>query len=422
MSNWTVKEKSQGELTVVVEGEAWKKAQKKALTYLKSRVNLKGFRAGQVPESLILKQISKEALYTTAAEEIANHYLQEAIEEHDLKLIDRPTLSTRDESDDSCTLVFTCTVEPEVTLGDYKGLDIKKEEVEVTEEEIANELKNVQERFADMVVREGEAVDGDTVNLDYVGKVDGVAFDGGSAEKYDLTLGSGTFIPGFEEQLVGVKAGDVRDVTVTFPEEYHAADLAGKEAIFTCTIHEVKYKSLPELNDELIKDMKIEGVETVDQYKEKRTNELKAQKEARAEAAFEDALVERVCENATVEVPEVMIAREQDNLYRDFENRMMQSGFTAKQFLEATGQTEAQVKATMYDDAKKRVTAALVLEAIVKAENIEVADEKLEEQYNEMATMYNMEADRIKQIISADALRYDLAQREALELIKSNVA
>ena len=382
-STWTLKENSTGELEVTVEGEAWKKAQKKALKYAKSHMNLKGFRQGQIPDALVKKQLSSKALYDMASEEVANEALSEGIKEHNIELVARPTLDVKEADDEKAVLVFTCTVLPEVTLGEYKGLDIKKADVEVTEEDVENEVKRVQDRYADWVVREDDdaAQLGDQVVIDFVGTKDGVAFEGGSGENYPLELGSGSFIPGFEEQLVGVKKGEEKDVEVTFPENYQAAELAGQPATFHCTVHEVKYKDLPELNDELIKKLKIENVE----------------------------------------IPAAMIDAEVDRMYREFEGRMQQSGFTAKQFLEATHQTEEAIRAQMSPEAAARVKTQLVLEAIVKAESIEASDEDVEKEFTTMSEMYNMEVEKIKSLISPESIKADLANQKALDFIKTSV-
>ncbi len=422
-SNWTLKENSTGELEVTVEQEAWKKAQKKALNYAKSHMNIKGFRQGQVPEALVRKQISSKALYEMAAEEVANEALREGIEANSLELVAQPTLSVKEANDEKAVLVFACVVSPEVTLGDYKGLDVKKAEVNVTDEDVASELTKVQERYADWVIREDDdaAQLGDQVVIDFVGTKDGVEFEGGAGENYPLELGSGSFIPGFEEQLVGVKKGEVKDVEVTFPENYQASDLAGQPAVFKCTVHEVKYKDLPELNDELIKKLKVENVETVDAYKEKVKNDLTTQKEREAEDNFTSEVLTLACDNATVEIPEVMIENEVSRMYREFEGRMQQSGFTAKQFLEATNQTEADIRNQMKDEASSRVKTSLVLDAIVKAENIEASDEDVEKEFTSMAEMYSMDVEKIKQFVSAESVKADLASQKALDFIKSSV-
>ena len=422
-SKWTLNEHSESVLEVVVDGEAWENAQKKAFNDFKKNVSIKGFRTGKVPEALLKKQISKEAIYDRAVEGVANEALVEAVKEHNLELVARPTLDYKDASDESVTLVINCVVSPEVTLGEYKGLDIHKDEVNVTDEDVEAELSKVQDRFADWVLREeGQpAEDGDQVTIDFVGKKDGEPFEGGSGENYPLELGSNTFIPGFEEQLVGVKTDDVKDVTVTFPEDYQAADLAGKEAVFTVTVHDIKYKDRPEVNDELIAQLKRDGVETVEKFKEVTKEDLTKERERAADEKFTNDLMETISDNATVEIPAVMIENEVDNLYRDFTNRMQQSGFTAEQYFAATGQTEADLKATMRPDAQRRVKGSLVLDAVIKAENIEISDEDVEKEYTEMSTLYNMDVEQIKKLLPAENIKDDLAQQKALELIKSSV-
>ncbi|WP_296241886.1 trigger factor [uncultured Faecalicoccus sp.] len=422
-TKWTLNEHSTGELEVVVDKESWQKAQKKVLNNLKKQMNLKGFRQGHVPEALIRKQISKAGLHEFAAEEVANEALAKGIEETKIELVARPTMELKEADDEKAVLVFHCTVIPEVTLKEYKGLDIHKEEVNVTDEDIEEEVKRIQNRYADWVVREEEEVsqNGDQVVIDYAGTIDGVPFEGGSAENYPLELGSNTFIPGFEDQLVGVKTGDVKDVVVTFPEDYNAADLAGKEAVFKCTVHDVKYKELPEANDELIQKLKREGVDTLEKFKEVTKEDMTKRREEQAERAFEEALIAKVSEDAEVEIPEVMIENEINRLFRNFENQMSQSGFTAKQYYEATGQTEADLKNMLKPDAQHNVKTMLVLEAVVKQEGIEVTEEDINKEYENMSKTYGMDVDRIKQIVSADNIRYDLAQQKAVDLIKSSV-
>lgn len=422
-TKWTLNEHSTGELEVVVDKESWQKAQKKVLNNLKKQMNLKGFRQGHVPEALIRKQISKAGLHEFAAEEVANEALAKGIEETKIELVARPTMELKEADDEKAVLVFHCTVIPEVTLKEYKGLDIHKEEVNVTDEDVEDEVKRIQNRYADWVLREEEeaAQNGDQVVIDYAGTIDGVPFEGGSAENYPLELGSNTFIPGFEDQLVGVKTGDEKDVVVTFPEDYNAADLAGKEAVFKCTVHDIKYKELPEANDELIQKLKREGVETLEKFKETTKEDLTKRREEQAERAFEEALIAKVSEDAEVEIPEVMIENEINRLFRNFENQMSQSGFTAKQYYEATGQTEADLKNMLKPDAQHNVKTMLVLEAVVKQEGIEVTEEDINKEYENMSKTYGMDVDRIKQIVSADNIRYDLAQQKAVDLIKASV-
>ncbi len=422
-SKWTLNEHSEGVLEIVVSGEEWEKAQKKAFNEFKKNVAIKGFRAGKVPEALLKKQISKEAIYDRAAESVANQELVKGIEENNLELVARPTFDYKDASEESVTLVFNCIVSPEVTLGEYKGLDIHKDEVSVSDEDVDAELSKVQDRYADWVVREEaeQAVLGDQVTIDFVGKKDGEAFEGGSGENYPLELGSNTFIPGFEDQLVGVKSGDVKDVNVTFPEDYQAKDLAGQEAVFTVTVHDIKYKDRPEVNDELIAQLKRDGVETVEKFKEVTREDLTKQRESAAEDKFTSEVLEAVSNNATVDIPAVMIESEVDSMLQQFAQQMQQSGFTLEQYYQATGQSEADMKAQMRPEALSRVKNALVLQAVVKAENIELSDEDIEKEYSEMSTLYNMEVEQIKRLLPAENLKSDLAQQKALELLKSSV-
>lgn len=422
-SKWTLNEHSEGVLEVVVSGEEWEKAQKKAFNEFKKNVAIKGFRAGKVPEALLKKQISKEAIYDRAAESVANQELVKGIEENNLELVARPTFDYKDASEESVTLVFNCIVSPEVTLGEYKGLDIHKDEVSVSDEDVDAELSKVQDRYADWVIREEaeQAVLGDQVTIDFVGKKDGEAFEGGSGENYPLELGSNTFIPGFEDQLVGVKSGDVKDVNVTFPEDYQAKDLAGQEAVFTVTVHDIKYKDRPEVNDELIAQLKRDGVETVEKFKEVTREDLTKQRESAAEDKFTSEVLEAVSNNATVDIPAVMIESEVDSMLQQFAQQMQQSGFTLEQYYQATGQSEADMKAQMRPEALSRVKNALVLQAVVKAENIELSDEDIEKEYSEMSTLYNMEVEQIKRLLPAENLKSDLAQQKALELLKSSV-
>lgn len=422
-SSWTLKENSTGELIVTVDGDAWKKAQKKVFNTVKNQMSFKGFRKGQVPDALIRKQVGKKYLFSLAAEEVANDALTFGIEEQKIELVDRPLLDIKETTEEAVVLSFECTVSPEVTLGEYKGLDIHKDEVVVTDEDVENEVKAVQDRYADWVLKEeGQtAQQGDQVVIDFVGTLDGVPFEGGQGNEYPLELGSNTFIPGFEEQLVGVKSEDVKDVVVTFPEDYQEASLAGKEAVFKVTVHDIKAKELPEVNDELIQKLKLEGIETVDQFKDSKREELKTRKENQANSKFEDELMAQVTENATVDIPAVMIEHEVDSMYRNFTNQMQGSGFTSEQFLQATNQTEEGLKQTFVPEAQKKVLNSLVLDAIVKAENIEVSDEEAETEYNSMSEQYGMPVEQIKSIVSVENIKADLATRKALDLIKASV-
>ncbi len=422
-TSWTLKEKSTGELVVTVEGEAWEKAQKKAFNKVKGQINIKGFRKGQVPDALVRKQINKDYLNEMAAEEIANEALSVGIDENNLELVARPTLEVKAADAKKVVLVFNCTVSPVVTLGDYKGLEVAKDAVEVSDEEVENEVTRLQERFADWVLREDDeqAQMGDQVTIDFVGFKDGVPFDGGAGTDYPLELGSNSFIPGFEDQLVGVKVGEEKDVVVTFPEDYNADELAGQEATFKVTVHDIKFKDLPAIDEELIKKAKIDGVETVEAFKEKKKADLLASKEDAAEDKFTQEVLKAAADNATCEIPDVMIQSEVENMYRNMQNQMQGSGFTIDQYCQAVGTTVEQLKETFKPEAEARVFNTLVLDAIAKAENIEVSDEDAEKEFQNLADMYKMDLDRVKAIVSVDQIKYDLGQQKALELIKASV-
>lgn len=418
--SWTLDKDSTGVLTVEVEGEIWEKAQKKTFSKLKSGLNIKGFRKGQIPDQMAKKYIGTDHICAAAVDEVANEALQEGIKEFKLDLVARPALDVKEINKDKAVLDFTCTVSPEVKLGDYKAIRVKKPEVEVTEEEIDNEVKRIQDRYADWVIREDEepAQIGDQVTIDFVGEKDGVPFEGGAGNDYPLVLGSNTFIPGFEDQLVGVKAGEEKDIEVTFPENYQAPDLAGQAVIFKVKVHDVKYKELPEINDELIANLKREGVETVEQYKEEAKKELLSHKEQEAEKKFTDEVLAQVVDGAIVDIPAVMIDNEVDRMYQQFEQRMQSSGFTAKQFLEATHQTEADIKEQMRNEAANRVKTTLVLEAVANAEDFKIDEAAIDEQYKLMADMYQMPVEQIKAIIVPENIEYDLKQQKAIDYLK----
>lgn len=418
--SWNLDKDSTGVLTVEVDGEIWEKAQKKTFNKLKAGLNIKGFRKGQIPDQMAKRYIGTDHICAAAVDEVANEALQEGIKEFNLDLVARPTLDVQEADKDKVILDFTCTVSPEVKLGDYKAIRVKKPEVEVTEEEIDNEVKHIQDRYADWVVREDDdpAQIGDQVTIDFVGEKDGVPFEGGAGENYPLVLGSNTFIPGFEDQLVGVKAGDEKDIEVTFPEDYQAPDLAGQAVIFKVKVHDVKYKELPEVTDELIANMKRDGVDTVEKFKEEAKKDLLSRKEQEAERTFTDEVLKQAVDGAIVDIPPVMIDNEVNRMYQQFEQRMQSSGFTAQQFLEATHQTEDDIKNQMRVEAANRVKTTLVLEAIANAQEIKIDEAAIEEQYKLMSDMYQMPVEQIKAIIVPENIEYDLKQEKAVDYLK----
>ena len=422
MSNWELKEKSTGELITTVEGEAWKTAQKKAFNRLAKKVNLPGFRPGTAPAALVKKQISTQNVLMEAIDDVAGEALSAAIKEHDLWVVTRPSLDIESIDEEKVTFKFIVTVKPEVKLGDYKGLDIHKEEVNVEAADVDAEITRLQERFADLVLKEeGKVENGNTAVIDFEGFKDDVPFEGGKGESYPLVIGSGTFIPGFEEQLIGMGVEETKDINVTFPEEYQVAELAGQPVVFKVTVHEIKEKVLPKVNDELVKQAKVENVETVDAYREFAHKNLEETKTREANQKFENEVLTAIVEAAEVEIPDVMVEEETDNLVRDFEQRLQAQGFGLDQFLQITGNTKEGIREEMSKDAYNKVKVRLVLEAIAAAESLEVSEEDIEKELNNIAEMYAMPLDQVKAAISADAISYDLRIRKALEFVKENV-
>lgn len=419
-SNWTVKEKSTGTLSVVVADEAWASAQEKAFNKLAKNVEVKGFRKGSAPKDLVRKQISDASIFNEAIDSIANEAYIHGLTEHNLNVVGRPQLDVKDISRVSVELLFEVTITPEVTLGDYKSVKVAQESVVVSDADIEAVINKTLEDYAELVIKEGEAVMGDTVVIDFEGFKDGVAFDGGKGENYPLELGSQSFIPGFEEALVGTTVGQSLDVSVTFPDNYGVEDLAGQPVVFKCTVHEIKTKQLPELSDEFVVSLKKEGITTVDAYKEDVIHTLKHEKEHEAEHAFEDAVLSQVVEGSSVDIPQIMIDEETNVLFEDFKRRLESQNYNMELYSALTGQDEAFLREQMANDAERKVRLRLVLDAIAKAENFEITPEALEEEYAGIAQMYNMEVDQVKQVLAPSVVMQEWRLKTAFDFIKTN--
>ncbi|OCN05133.1 trigger factor [Erysipelotrichaceae bacterium MTC7] len=421
-SKWKLLENSQGELKIKVEGEKWLKAQEAAFKKLAKDIEAKGFRKGQVPEKIARQKISEQSILMEAIDEVAGHALQEGIKEHDLWIISRPELAVDEITKEAVMLKFNVTVKPEVTLGEYKGLKIKKDKTTVTAKEVNEQLEQLQARFSELVVKDkGTVENGDTAVIDFEGFKDGVAFEGGKGENYPLEIGSGSFIPGFEEQLIGLKAEEEKDIQVTFPENYGAPDLAGKEVTFKVKVHEIKTKELPEINDDLIKDAEVKDVETVEDYKKYVKKNLKEQKEQEAETNFENEMLKQLVDNAKVDVPQVMVDDEVNQMVNDFAQRLSAQGFGVEQYFQMTGTTMEQLQEQMQPEAQMKVNVRLVLDKIAEVENVEISDKDVEVEYENIANKYDMEVDKVKEAVNADALQYDLKLQKAVEIVKDSV-
>ncbi|MBT9249476.1 trigger factor [Bacillus halotolerans] len=419
---WEKQEGNEGVLTVEVDAETFKTALDDAFKKVVKQVSIPGFRKGKIPRGLFEQRFGVEALYQDALDILLPVEYPKAVEEAGIEPVDRPEIDV-EKIEKGESLIFTAkvTVKPEVKLGEYKGLGVEKDDTAVTDEDVQNELKALQERQAELVVKEEGAVEeGNTVVLDFEGFVDGEAFEGGKAENYSLEVGSGSFIPGFEDQLVGLEAGAEKDVEVTFPEEYHAEDLAGKPAVFKVKIHEIKAKELPELDDEFAKDID-EEVETLAELTEKTKKRLEEAKENEADAKLREELVLKAAENAEIDVPQAMIDTELDRMLKEFEQRLQMQGMNLELYTQFSGQDEAALKEQMKEDAAKRVKSNLTLEAIAKAENLEVTDEEVDAELSKMAEAYNMPVENIKQAIgSTDAMKEDLKVRKAIDFLVEN--
>ncbi|ARK31627.1 trigger factor [Halalkalibacter krulwichiae] len=424
-TKWEKLEGNEGVLTVDVEAEKVDAALDQAFKKVSKKVNVPGFRKGKVPRSLFEKQFGVESLYQDALDILLPEAYAAAVTESGIEPVDRPEIDI-ETMEKGSNLVFTAkvVVKPEVQLGDYKGLEVEEQDTTVTDEDVEAELKTLQERQAELVVvEEGTIENGDTAVFDFEGFVDGEAFEGGQAENYSLEIGSGQFIPGFEEQMVGLKAGEEKEVEVTFPEEYHAENLAGKAATFKVKLHDIKRKELPALDDEFAKDVN-EEVETLDELKTQLKDKLTKDKEHQAEHAVRDTLVEKAAENATIDIPEAMVNTEVDRMLQEFEQRLQAQGMNLELYFQFSGQDEEAMREQFKTDAEKRVRVNLTLEAIAVAENLEASDEDVEKEIEKMAEMYQRSADEIKNIFAAqgglEGLKGDLKVQKAVEFLVEN--
>ena len=413
-------ENAKVELKVTLEGEKWETAKNKSFDKIASKVEIKGFRKGQAPKNLVRKQINEQQIILEAVESLAQEALINAIEEHHVELIDRPELKIDTLTNEKAEITFVCAVKPDVTLGQYKGLGYSVEEATVTDEDVENEISKIKEQKAELEIKEDGLVEnGDTVVIDYAGFKDGVAFNGGTAENQELVIGSNTFIPGFEEQLIGMKSEEEKEINVKFPEDYHAEDLKGADAMFKVTVHEIKTKVLPELDEEIISSLNIKDVKTEEELRNYIKDALLKNRQNENENKATEELLDKVCEAATVEIPEVMIENEVTDMLKEYEQRLMQQGLKLEQFYQFTGQTEADLRSNMRIDAEKKVKLRLVLEEVAKAENVEVTKEDINAEYENIANQYGMKTEDVMKYIPEDNISYDLKLRKALEILKA---
>ena len=413
-------ENNMAKLTIEVPAEELEKAIQGAYLKQRGQINMPGFRKGKAPRKMIEKMYGTGVFYEEAANDLISSNYPTAADESGLDIVSQPDVNVV-QLESGKPFIFTAEValKPEVTLGKYKGIEIPKAETKVTAAEVNDELKAEQEKNSRLVSVSDRAVKkGDTVRLDFEGFVDDVAFEGGKGEDYPLEIGSNSFIPGFEEQLVGAKVGKPLDVEVEFPAEYQAADLAGKPAVFKCTVNKIETKELPELDDEFAKD--VSEFDTLKEYKADIKKNLVAKKEEEAKGAKEDAVVDKVIEGAKMDIPEAMIETQTNQLLDDFARRMQQQGIDMEQYMQLTGSNVAALRDQMKPQAIKRIQSRLVLEKIAEVEDIKVPDEKVEEEITKMAEMYKMEADKLKDLMGdyeKEQMKKDMAVQEAVTFI-----
>ena len=413
-------EKSMAKITITVDADAFEEAMVKSYNKNKKNISIQGFRKGKAPRKMVEKLYGPEVFYEDAANFAIPDAYEEAAKESGLEIVSRPEIDVV-EIEKGKDFVFTATVavKPEVTLGEYKGLEVPKTEISVTDEEVDAEVKKEQEKNSRTITVEDRAAQkDDIVTIDFEGFTDGVAFEGGKGSDYPLTIGSNTFIPGFEDQLIGANTGDHVEVKVTFPEEYQAKELAGKEAVFQCDVKKIEAKELPELDDDFAKD--VSEFDTLAEYKENVKKELTEKKEAEAKTAKENAVIDKVIENAQMDIPEAMIDTQCRQMMDDFGRRMQSQGLSMEQYFQFTGQSMDKMMEDMKPQALKRIQTRLVLEKVVETENIEASEDEINEEISKMAETYKMEADKVRELLGEQGLgqmKEDLAVQKAVTML-----
>ena len=411
------------EFTIEVKGKEWEEALDKAFQKAVKNVKIDGFRKGKAPKDIFLKKYGKESLYLDAADMVLPDAYSKMLEEHkDEELVAQPDITLKSIDDKKVVFNFILTTRPEVKLGKYKGLKVKKEKVEATEDEINATIEQMRSRYAEVMPKEnGTVEDGDTAIIDFEGFRNGKAFDGGKGENYNLKIGSNTFIPGFEEQLIGMKTGEEREIEVTFPKDYHSDELKGKKATFKVKVNDINTSVIPEIGEEFFEDLGMEGVNSLETLKEEIKTHILARKEVDSENKFIDDLLDKVCEGLKVEIPEVMTEEEVSRILRQYEENLKMQGLTLQQFYQFTNSDEATLREQMKEEANKRILARFALEEIAKAENIEVSDEDALKEAEELAKKYQMKVEDFKKEFGGtEMVKYDMKMRKAIDVLKEN--
>ncbi|MEY8442028.1 trigger factor [Lactobacillaceae bacterium 24-114] len=410
---------SKGTLTFEIDVDTIKKGLDEAFVETKKKITVPGFRKGRVPRQIFDQMYGEESLYQDALNKVLPEAYNNAVKEAGIEPVAQPQIDIKSmEKDQPWVLTATVDVKPEVKLGDYKGMEVPEQDTTVTDEDVDAQIEKLRQQQAELVLKEDKPAEkGDTVVIDYEGSIDGKKFDGGSADNYSLELGSGSFIPGFEDQLIGHNTDDDVDVKVTFPEDYHAKELAGKEAVFKVKVHEIKEKQLPELDDEFAKDVD-EDVDTLAELKEKTKKQLQESKDSQAKAAIEDAAIEAAVANAEIQdIPQSMLDDDTNRQMQQYLAGMQQQGISPQMYFQITGTTQEDMKKQFAEDAEQRVKTNLVLEAIVDDADLTASEDEINEEISDLAKQYGMEEDQVKNALSTDMLSHDIKIRKAVDLV-----
>ena len=408
------------EVIIKIDGEEWKTAMDKAFKKLNKDAKIDGFRPGKAPKEIFIKKYGMTSIYMEAAEASLNKAYEMMLEKNgDDVIVAQPEVNVSAVTDEYVEFKFNLTLKPEVKLGKYTGLGVKKDEVKVTKKEVSEALKQMQERYIENIDKEGKVEDGDIAVIDFEGFKDDVAFDGGKGEDYSLKIGSNTFIPGFEEQVIGMEKGEEKDINLSFPDDYHVDELKGQPVVFKVKVKEIKEQKLPELDKDFFEDLGMEGIDSKESLEKQLEENIKARKEAEADNKYIDDLLEKAAKNTKIDIPEVMINEEIDRIIKQYEENLKMQGITLEMFYKFTNSDEQALRDQMREEATKRVTYRLMLEEIANKENIEVTDEQAETEATTLATKYQMDKDEFLKLFGGlEMVKYDLKMRQAIEVLK----
>ena len=408
------------EINVTIEGEKWQKAIDKAYDKVSKKVKIDGFRPGKAPKDIFLKKYGKENLLVEAADSCMQDAYMDILKDNEgIEIVAQPKVEIKGVSDEKLELMFTLILKPEVKLGKYTGLGVKKEEAKVTKKEIEESIDHMRSHYAENVTKDGKVANGDIAIIDFEGFKDGVAFAGGKAENYSLTIGSNSFIPGFEEQIIGMEKGEEKELNLTFPEDYHAEELKGAPVVFKVKVNEIKEVKVPELDKDFFEDLGMEGIDSKEALEKQVEENIKTRKESELENKYLDELLEAAAKNTEVDIPDAMIEEEIDRMLKQYEENLNMQGITLEQFYKFTNSDEKALRDQMKEEAGKRVKFRLMLEEIAKAEKIDMSDKDAEKEAEELASKYQMTKDEfLKQFGGLEMVKYDYKMRQAMETLK----